>query len=76
MDNKTRELTRERVKRYRDKKKGISEAVTLQKRKMVCKCQYFKLCNGQLICSVCGRPPDQSKIEDKIMRGVENKSGG
>lgn len=31
--------------------------------KMICKCKYFKVVDGKLVCSVCGKPP---KKEDSV----------
>lgn len=35
---------------------------------MICKvCAYFKYDeNGQLVCSVCGKPAHKSEVEDKL----------
>jgi hypothetical protein len=79
-EEKERKATRERVKRYREKKK--SEAVTaplqpvtttVTDTKMVCKCQYFIMRDGILVCSQCGKPPAKKPVEDKILRHVETK---
>ena len=50
---------------------------------MECKCQYYTMVNGALVCSVCGKPSPKSKpaaaatatkIEDKVLHaGIENK---
>lgn len=75
-EDKKRKATRERVRRYREKKAvtNNTQPVTLgvTASKMVCKCQYFKYVNGVLVCAQCGRPA-QPKIEDKIRRGIETK---
>lgn len=44
-------------------------------KKAVCKCQYYTINKGgQLVCSVCGKPPpEKPKIEDKIKHGHETK---
>lgn len=73
---KEREKTRERVRRYRAKQKDkdvTATNVTPVTPKMICKCQYFRLCNGQLVCAQCGRPAPAKKVEDKIGRGIEKK---
>jgi len=84
-EEKKRAQTRERVKRCREKKKGVAqdvtESVTPEKvsvtpkdkgvTKMVCRCQYFRYVDGQLVCSQCGRP--SRKVEDKIKRGIQVK---
>ena len=45
---------------------------------MQCKCTYFKSVNGELVCSVCGKPAHTSAvtsaIEDKMSPPPENKS--
>lgn len=76
-EEKKRKATRERVKRYREKQKAVTEGLQpvtsgVTASKMVCKCQYFKYVNGVLVCARCGRPA-QPKIEDKIRRGIETK---
>ena len=42
---------------------------------MQCKCKYYLKDNdGNLVCSVCGKPaPGKSKIEDKLEEGHETK---
>lgn len=42
---------------------------------MECKHQYFKYQNGELVCSVCGKPASEvkKKVEDKIAEGAEVK---
>lgn len=41
---------------------------------MICKCQYFKYVNGELVCSVCGKPAhSDDQIEDKAIRTVNKK---
>lgn len=53
---------------------------------MDCKCTYFKLLEGKLVCTQCGKPSDKfnydptsarvtnsKKIEDKIDHKVETK---
>lgn len=83
-EEKQRKQTRERVKRFRDKKKAavntvteplqpVTSAVTASA-KMLCKCLYFTTLNGVLVCAQCGKPaPAKAKVEDKIRRGVEFK---
>jgi uncharacterized Zn finger protein (UPF0148 family) len=44
---------------------------------MQCKCKYFKLAGGLLVCSVCGKPantPSAPVIEDKNVLPEENKA--
>ena len=44
---------------------------------MRCKCKYFKLVEGKLACSVCGKPantPSTPVIEDKNVLPEENKA--
>ena len=68
---KEREKARERVRRYRQKHKDAAVTatnVTPVTAKMICKCQYFRLCNGQLVCAQCGKPSPTKKVEDKIGR--------
>lgn len=40
---------------------------------MECKHTYYKMVDGGLVCSVCGRPAHASTIEDKIGPRPENK---
>ena len=79
---KKRKATRERVKRYREKQKAVISNITpiedtvtgiipcVTNTKMLCKCQYFKMYNGQLVCTECGKPPPARKANDGIRRGV------
>jgi len=39
---------------------------------MQCKCSYYKIVDGQLVCSQCGKPPEK-KVEDKAVRKKEVK---
>ena len=74
---KEREKARERVRRYREKRKDKDVTaldVTPVTPKMICKCLYFKLCNGHLVCTQCGRSAPARKVEDKIGRGIEKKN--
>jgi hypothetical protein len=75
--DKERTQTRERVRRYREKQKSssvtASQVTPVTAVKLICKCKYFKCCNGQLICVQCGRPAPAKKIEDKIKRGINLK---
>jgi uncharacterized Zn finger protein (UPF0148 family) len=43
---------------------------------MVCKCAYFKMVNGELVCSACGKPSHSAApvIEDKSIQPQENKA--
>jgi uncharacterized Zn finger protein (UPF0148 family) len=41
---------------------------------MNCKCKYFNLVDGKLVCSVCGKPAHEPVIEDKIDHKPENKA--
>jgi hypothetical protein len=71
-----KEANRERVRRFREKQKNTTVTQPLQSNvkavtntvtsKMVCKCQYFKYVDGKLVCSVCGRPPGDQSVKDKI----------
>jgi len=70
---KEREATRERVRRYRERKKGVTEPVTeavtkktapVTDSKFICNCRYFVMKDGQLVCSRCGKPPSK-KVETK-----------
>lgn len=38
---------------------------------MACKCKYFTIKDGALVCSVCGKP---AKIEDKATEKHEDKA--
>jgi len=71
-EERKREQTRDRVRRYREKKKAVTDSVTNSESnsvtKMICKCQYFKMVNGQLICTQCGRLSSKQKISDKILQ--------
>ena len=40
---------------------------------MDCKCAYFRLIDGKLICVSCGKESDRQKIEDKMAAQPENK---
>lgn len=84
-----KEKTRERVRRYREKKRGGTASVTQQaigngagvteenpavtNTKMVCKCMYFIIRDGILVCSVCGKPPQKKRVEDRVQHAVETK---
>jgi hypothetical protein len=75
--DRERKATRERVKRYRERK-AKQEGVTpvtggVTATKMVCKCQYYQMVKGVLICSQCGKPATPKKPEDKIRHGLEFK---
>ncbi len=73
---KARAQTRERVRRYRQKHKDETVTdtnVTPVTVKMICKCQYYKLCNGQLICAQCSKPAPPRTVEDKLKRGIHIK---
>lgn len=66
---KQREATRERVRRYRERKKGVTEPVTekvtpVTDSKFVCACKYFVIRDGVLVCSRCGKPSNK-KVEFK-----------
>ena len=79
---KERKATRERVKRYREKQKAVIGNVThieftvtgvtscVTNTKMLCKCQYFKMYNGQLVCTDCGNSPPARNANDGIRRGI------
>jgi uncharacterized Zn finger protein (UPF0148 family) len=41
--------------------------------KHVCKCTYYKLVDGKLICAVCGKPAPEKPIEDKVVSEHETK---
>jgi hypothetical protein len=92
-EEKKRKATRERVQRYREKKKGVTNDVTpcnnevtntkcvtdtasatqnVTQTKMICKCRYYTLVNGERVCIQCGKPAPK-KIEDKIRRGISFK---
>ena len=43
--------------------------------KHICKCTYYKLVDGKLVCSVCGKPAPVKVIEDKVMDQHETKGG-
>lgn len=86
-EEKKRKATRERVRRYREKQKqtvtdcnkdvtSMSKTEGVTDKKIICKCKYYKMVDGVLVCSVCGKPASKQKIEDKIGRDVEFKSGG
>ncbi len=81
-EEKKRKATRERVQRYREKKKGVTNDVTpcnndvintQSVTKMICKCKYYHRVNGELVCAQCGQPSPKRKIEDKIRRGISFK---
>jgi uncharacterized Zn finger protein (UPF0148 family) len=40
---------------------------------MLCKCRMFLYRNGELVCSVCGKPAKSPQIEDKIATMPEVK---
>jgi len=75
--DKEREQIRERVRRYRDKHKGegvtASNVTPVTPSKSVCKCKYYRQCNGQLVCVQCGRPAPPKPVEDKLKRGINIK---
>jgi aminopeptidase C len=86
-EEKKRKATRERVQRYREKKKGVTNDVTpcnnnvtntesvtqnVTQTKMICRCRYYTLVNGERVCIQCGKPAPK-KIEDKIRRGISFK---
>jgi hypothetical protein len=77
---KERDKTRERVRRYRQKKQAEQAGVTpvtastvTPINKMVCKCAYFKTVNNRLICAQCGKPAPVKGPQDKVRRGIELK---
>ncbi len=42
---------------------------------MQCNCKYYKFVDGQLVCSVCGKPAHTYPVvEAKIILPEENKS--
>lgn len=74
---KERDKTRERVRRYRQKKQAEQSGVTPVTAtnvtaKMVCKCQYFRREGDKLVCAQCGKTAPK-KPEDKIKRGIQIK---
>ena len=75
--DRERKATRERVKRYRERKakQGDVTSVTgsVTATKMLCKCTYFIYRDGKLVCSQCGKPANPKKPEDKIRHGLEFK---
>ncbi len=75
--DKEREKVRERVRRYREKHRAAgvtaSNVTPVTPNKAVCRCTYFKQCNGQLICIQCGRTAPVRKGEDKLSRGIHIK---
>ncbi len=40
---------------------------------MKCKHKYYKLVDGKLVCSVCGKPAPEKPIEDKVVSQHETK---
>jgi len=76
-EEKKRKATRERVQRYR-KNKAVIQALqpvvpSVTDTKMICKCTYYKIVDGQLVCSNCGKPASKKKIEDKVVKDLETK---
>ena len=44
---------------------------------MKCKCKYYKIVDGKLVCSVCGKLLIiEPKIEDKVVEKHETKEAG
>ncbi len=79
-EEKKRRATRERVQRCRERKKGVTNDVTPcndnvtnteSVTKMICKCKYYTIVNGERVCVQCGKPAP--KIQDKIRRGISFK---
>jgi len=81
-EQKVKRLNRERVQRCRERQKlqDITQPLqgnkqSLQRNdtgitdsKMKCKCQYYHYVIGELVCVQCGRPSQENKIEDKIIK--------
>lgn len=71
---------RERQRRYREKhaNQGVPPGVTntpgvTPAVKMLCRCQYFVVRNGVLVCQQCGKPAPARPIQDKARRGIVTK---
>lgn len=74
-----RQKTRERVRRYRQRKAEnatvtpVTATVTATNvTKMICKCTYYKETNGTLVCIQCGKQAPTGP-KDKARRGIELK---
>ena len=74
---KQKENNRERQRRYRAKqgvRSGVTDTVNVTPAvKMLCRCQYFIVQDGKLVCQQCGKPAPARPIQDKARRGIATK---